>query len=138
MKRSWSTVRTGTTEGSEAAALALAQIADEETIRSFIDSLVALERFGGELYVGAYRKKFDAHGQIVEPDEVGEYETVGLAWHYEHVAKLTRGMTETSEESEASVSLAQAVPLPDNPVMGFEQHPAGANGAPEPEPAEAA
>ena len=129
MKRSWSTVRSGPDEASQEVALAIAQIADSETLRSFLDTLTALDRFGGELYIGAYRKKFDAQGNIVEPDEVGEYETVGYAWHYEHVAKRTAQMT--GAEEEPSVSLASPVALGDESQNGHEETPV-------PEPVEAA
>ena len=46
-------------QGAQAAALALAQIADRELILSLTHHISALREFGGELYIGAARTKID-------------------------------------------------------------------------------
>lgn len=94
MRRAFYSPRLHTEEGSERAvelAVALAQISDEEFLRTIIDIKAALDRIGGQVYIAAFRNKYDpATGeQLEDPSAPGRYETDGYAIHYEHIAKLT-------------------------------------------------
>lgn len=93
-RRTWNTLRgLGGDEESAIIAQALASVADADTLRSLLDVLTALDRFGGEALIAAYRYKFDAHGNRVAPEEVGDYRTAGFLFSWDPVAKATRPAT---------------------------------------------
>lgn len=134
MKRQWQVVlEEGDTQEGQQLALALAAVAGPEFIRSVLDCYSTMARLGGEMYVGTYRDKFrrvrtkevrefliddDTIEQRevevvkwvkVDPDEVGEWRTLGFAVHYESVAKLTGKVT--GSEKEKDDRLTQSRPL---------------------------
>lgn len=118
---------TGTPEAQNQA-LALSAVAGPEFIRAVIDLKCAMDRFGGEAYIGCYRDKFQR--QIVETEdgefedlvkvgskETGEWMTLGFVCHYESVAKLTKGVTGAEREPDDKLNaprpLAQDAEQPD-------------------------
>lgn len=94
MKRKWNNHVGPPDEDSARVAAALANTCDSDTLQSFLDIATILNRFGGQAYIGAYREKFDRFGNIVKPEEVGKFETIGFAYYYEHVASLTNAPRE--------------------------------------------
>lgn len=136
LTRSWYTERAITDEGGRVqflrdggdedalqAAQALANLCDAATLRSLVDLVVTLQRFGGEAYVGAYRRKIDPEGRIVLPEEIretaGTYETVGYLFFWDAVAKQTRAATQV--EDEPTADLSEPIPIP--PDQGEEPGP---------------
>lgn len=92
MKRTWQHPTYPTNdEGSEEAhrlAQTLAGVCDSATMRSFIDAKTAMDRFGGNFFVTAYREKFDAYGNRIpaaDTETPGTMQTVGFLCHYEHL-----------------------------------------------------
>ena len=87
----------GNGEGSNEAAIkaqGLAAFADAEFIEAILHVKATLDRLGGQTTIGAYREKFNAAGDRVEPDEVGTYETLGYVFRYEPHNKLSHGPDE--------------------------------------------
>lgn len=102
----------GTQEAHQIAA-ALATISGPEFLRAILDYKACMDRFGGELYIGTYRQKYreDADGELtrVTPDQPGDWHTLGFAFHFESVAKLTQHLTDSTEEP--NEKLNQHLPL---------------------------
>lgn len=87
------------TDEANAAALALAQLADRELIENLIHHLSALREFGGEVHIGAARARFDDEGK--QSDE-GQFHTYAYVIGYteksrvkSNVAEPDQGITQT-------------------------------------------
>lgn len=105
MRRAFYTPRIPEAEGverSQELALALAQTADPEFIEAIIHLKSMLDRIGGQVYIAAYRNKYDPNtGAVLEdPRAPGRHETDGYAFHYEHIAKLTNAPREPDQAVE--------------------------------------
>jgi hypothetical protein len=108
MNRSRLIERDFAAEGSERSqqlALALAQIADPELLEALVHSVGALHEFGGEVYIGAARNRFQADGErLVRVEQGGSFLTYGHVIAYNTRARI-KGQ-------------------PVEPDQGYEQHPA--------------
>jgi hypothetical protein len=109
---------------------ALAVIAQPDYIRAMLTVKAFLDEFGGEAYVAAYREKFDADGNKVKPDEVGDWETLGYMIHVESVAKNTAKVTGAQKETDARLTTPR-------PLEAEQVEPAPEDNSTEPEPIEA-
>lgn len=95
MVRQFHTVRVREFEGSERSlqlATALAQVCDPDTLEKLLQIKTSLDTIGGQVYIAAYRTKYDAAtgeplGDVKNP---GVYETDGYLFQYEHIAKVNR------------------------------------------------
>jgi hypothetical protein len=98
-------------ERSQALAIALAQIADPELLEALVHHIAALHEFGGEVYIGAARDRFEVQGErLVKVTDGGSFLTFGHVIAYNKKARIK------GQQSE--------------PDAGYEQQP-----APQPEPA---
>lgn len=90
MKRSWFTERDQESvmgEGSDAAqykAQVLAGISDVEFLDAMIRVKAALDAFGGKVFIGADRIRFDRDGKVVSHNEPGQYATTAYVFHFDH------------------------------------------------------
>ena len=127
MNRQRAVIRTEE-EGSQRAqqlGLALAALCDEEFLEALIHHKSALDDFGGDLYIGANRVKYDAEGRRMEKGDTGPgtFVTTGYIFHYGSKSRVKQLAT---EEEVAEVP---------EPPQAEEEEPSP-NGA-EPEPVEA-
>jgi hypothetical protein len=117
MKRQWHTARIPELDGSDRSmqlAAAIAQVSDPQTLEALLQGLTLLDRVGGQLYIAAYRTKYKTEQDpstgefrrlpVRDVREPGSYETDGLVFHYEHIAKITR----QDPEPDAALSDAEA------------------------------
>ena len=101
MRRNWQCLRgQGGSDDAHRLASALAEIADAEFIERVLQGKAALDAFGGELRIGAYREKLDAEGARVGKDDTGTYETLGYLFDYNHHNKATAGPTEPNAKDD--------------------------------------
>lgn len=123
MNRNWQCLR-GPAGGEDAhrLAAALAEIADAEFIERVLQGKAALDAFGGELRIGAYREKLDDRGNRAGGDTPGTYETLAYLFAYNHHNKATAGPTEPNAKPDnppplpkelTDEEIAQHFPEPD-------------------------
>jgi hypothetical protein len=106
-QRAWREPRVAEAHGSDeshALARALAETADPLFIQSVIDAKAALDRFGGELFIGTDRRKFNRDGEEINQG-VGDFETVGYAFHWNSRTQIGK-VEESREEVVAEVEAA--------------------------------
>lgn len=98
MRRQWNSPRFVDDEGTARTlelATALAQMADPDFLEKVIHLKSMLDSIGGQVYIAAYRDKFDGQGNKLEDHkQPGDYATIGYLFHYDHIAKITRAPVE--------------------------------------------
>jgi hypothetical protein len=119
-------------------ATALAQLADAGVIEKLTQAVSMLDLFGGQVYVQAVRRKFDANGDLIPvenaKDTPGRWETVGFAFRFDTAdplilqhrgqAFVVPGPIEESSADDAELAHIAATEGPPQPE---------ANGQPAPE-----
>jgi hypothetical protein len=90
-------------------ARALAEIADPLFIQSVLDAKSALDRFGGELFVGTDRRKFNSQGQEISRG-VGDFETVAYVFHWNSRTQIGTEIEEPAQTREEVVAEVDASP----------------------------
>ena len=109
-QRAWKYDRVPEAHGSEeshALARALAEISDPLFLESVLHAKSALDRFGGEFYIGAFRLKFDREGNPIKRGN-GDFETVAYACHWN--SRNTAGEQEPSRSREEVVAEVETEP----------------------------
>jgi hypothetical protein len=99
MRRPFYAPRIVEAEGSDRSqelATALAMTCDPEYLEALVHLKSMLDRIGGQVYIAAYRKKYNPQTgeELDDPSKPGRYETEGYAFHYEHIAKITNAPRE--------------------------------------------
>lgn len=116
MRRQITLARDPEFEGSQESqneGMALSVVAQPDYIRAMLTVKTFLDEFGGEAYVAAYREKFDADGNKVKADEVGDWETLGYMIHVESVAKNTNKVTGAQKETDARLTTPHPLEQPE-------------------------
>lgn len=97
MERGWNVIRDREGEGSPRSAelaTALAQVADPELLERLLWAVTLLDSVGGELYIGAFRNKYDEQGNRIPKANLretpGEYETDGYVLRWDSMAEMIR------------------------------------------------
>ena len=120
MRRDWAVIpgETGGEPGDQEAgsrAMALANRFDGPTIEKIHDALTALDFVGGQLYIQAYRTKWDADGNQIPEDEQnstpGQWHTEAFVFSYETRPAHVKQLEPTEAPLEKIDTKARPVPV---------------------------
>ena len=98
------------TEEAHSLALALAATCDPEFLESLLHAKSALDRFGGELFIGTDRRKFNSSGEEITGG-IGDFETIGYAFHW-------NSRTQVGRVEEAAPEVVEEVVEPEPELVG--------------------